>query len=286
MEYCYVRDYLFNWLSAHVKYTKERAIPILDLNARYYYDDELKGDRIIISNNKELGIDEVSSGMQSVIPLFVYVNYITKWIFEHDEETSYDKYSVIKKALIKEVINDVDDETVKEALGVPELQKRLKESLTMIRNAKNKNIKGLDFTSVTNLMDRLERPHFAKLIIEEPELSLFPQTQVRLIYDLLKEIDFSRDNVLLTTHSPYILYAINNCMMAHKVGDSLDEDDRASVPSLMSSIDPSWVSVWQTNEDGTVSNIKTSPLGLIGRHYFNEVMNDTLDEYHIMLDYV
>lgn len=285
MERNYVRDYLFNWLSIHDKYTRENAIPIVDLNIKYYYDEEQKKDRIILENDKELGIEEVSSGMQSLIPLSVYVNYIIKWIFEHDEETSYDKYSVLQKALIKVVSHDVDDNMIEEALAIPQIQKKLKENLTLLKRVTKEQLQDNELTSVSNLMERIGKPHYANLVIEEPELNLFPQTQVRLIYDLIKEIDFNRDKLLLTTHSPYTIYAINNCMLSYKVKDSLDEEEKENVPSFSSQIAPERVSIWEIRDDGTLADIKTSPLGLVGQHYFNQVMNDTLDEFHLMLDY-
>lgn len=285
MDKSYVRDFLFNWLSLHSIYTKEVAMPIVDLGVEYYYDDDSKSDKVILSDGKELEIEEVSSGIQSVIPLYVYMNYVTKWIFKHEEGTSYDKYSVIRKALIRELVKDVDEDTMNKALKMPELQEKMKESLSILRRTAKKNLPTEEFVPLTDLMEKLEKPHYANLVIEEPELNLFPQTQVNLVYAMLKDIDFNRDKVMITTHSPYTLYAINNCMLSYKVAENMDEDDKLNLPCYASRIAPDWVSVWQTNDDGSLTDIKTSPLGLIGKHYFNEVMNDTLDEYHTMLDY-
>ena len=285
MDKTYVRDFLFNWLSVHSKYTKEAAMPIIDLGIKYYYDDDSKRDKVILSDGKELEIDEVSSGIQSVIPLYVYIDYVTKWIFNNEEGTSYDKYSVIQKALIKEAMHDIDDETLNKVLRLPTLQKMVQDNLALLRKATWENIHNEELAPVTDLIEKLEKPHYANLIIEEPELSLFPQTQVHLIYSMLKEINFERDKVLLTTHSPYTLYAINNCMLSYKVGNNMDIDDKMLLPSFASKINPDWVLIMQINNDGTLTDIKTSPLGLIGKHYFNEVMNDTLNEYHTMLDY-
>lgn len=287
LERNYVRDFLFNWLSVRNKFKRENAVPIIDLNIKYYYDEDLQTARIILSNGKELGIEEVSSGMQSVIPLYIYMLYVTKWIFEHDEETSYDKYSVLQKALLRAVSDGIDDEGIVDALNMPELQKKLSVTLQMLKRMTSEQVQKIEnLTSVSNLVQRIGSAHYVNLIIEEPELNLFPQTQVTLVYDMLKEIDFTRDKLLLTTHSPYTLYAINNCMLSFKVKDELEEDEKVNVPSLSSMIDSNWVSVWEVTDDGTITDIKTSPIGLIGKHYFNQVMNDTLDEYHLMLDYI
>lgn len=288
MERNYVRDFLFNWLSVCNKILKKDAISIIDLDVRYYYDEERKKPRIILNNEKELGLEEVSSGMQSIIPLYIYVLYIIKWVFEHEEEISYDKYSVFQKSFLKAITHETDDDLIETVSNNPEFQQKLKKSISLLKKVTTENMqdgKLKDLVPVSNLIERLGKLHYANLIIEEPELNLFPQTQVRLMYDMLKIIDFSRDRLLLTTHSPYILYAINNCMLSYKVKDNLDEDEKESLQSYGSQINPEMVSIWQIKDNGTLSNIKTSPLGLVGEHYFNEIMNETLDEYHLMLDY-
>ena len=286
MERNYVRDFLFNWLSVHSKFTRENALSIADLNIQYYYDEDSKKDRIILPNNNEFEIEEVSSGMQSVIPLYAYLVYVIRWVFENDGQSSYDKYSVLQKALIKAVSQNVDDQEIEKALGIPELQVKLKENLTLLKLLSDeRRVNDEQLGPVSDLMIRIGKPHYASLIIEEPELNLFPKTQVQLIYDLLRDIDLNRDKLLLTTHSPYTIYAINNCMLGYKVKDAMDEEDKEDLNCLSSIIAPGKVSLWQINDDGTLSDIKTSPLGLVGQHYFNSVMNDILDEYHLMLDY-
>ena len=62
------------------------------------------------------------------------------------------------------------------------------------------------------LEENISHPHYSNIIVEEPELNLFPETQKDLIYDLLEMINSGRDHLLMTTHSPYLLYALNNCM--------------------------------------------------------------------------
>lgn len=86
-------------------------------------------------------------------------------------------------------------------------------------------------------------------IIEEPELNLFPSTQKRLINDIIlnnfliksnpklnggeepEDVEFYYDfenkeykaQLLLTTHSPYILTSLNNLMYAYTVGQNHKE---------------------------------------------------------------
>lgn len=50
-------------------------------------------------------------------------------------------------------------------------------------------------------------------VVEEPELNLFPQSQV----DLLHHIVSKRKPLTITTHSPYLLSALNNMILADNV---------------------------------------------------------------------
>ena len=65
------------------------------------------------------------------------------------------------------------------------------------------------------------------LLIEEPEENIFPETQYNLVKWLVPALNNGNDNVLfLTTHSPYILTAMNNLVFAANVGlDNPQVDD-------------------------------------------------------------
>lgn len=282
----YVRDYLFDWLNLHTKFEENNKVSILDLGVNYYYDDERKGDIVQLDNGKELEINEVSSGLQSLIPLLVSLQYVTKWVFEHKEDISFDKNSVLSKALIRAISPDIDNEHIKEALTLPKMVNQLQETLkAIINNDLLVDVKP-EFQNISKLNERIQMPHYVNLIVEEPEQNLFPKTQVTLIYEMLRMLVRKDDILLITTHSPYTLYALNNCMLGDKVKDVIDEDEKEGLASKGSWIDGDRVSIWQVTDQGTLITLKESPVGLIGKHYFNDVMNETLNEYHTMIDYL
>ena len=66
-------------------------------------------------------------------------------------------------------------------------------------------------------------------IIEEPESNLFPESQ-KLMIELIALVVNAGNNVLLTTHSPYVLGAINNLLYADIVQQSSPERVEAIVP--------------------------------------------------------
>jgi hypothetical protein len=54
-------------------------------------------------------------------------------------------------------------------------------------------------------------------IIEEPELNLYPTTQKRLVEYLVAKCTKGNNRLIVTTHSPYILTALDNCIQADNV---------------------------------------------------------------------
>jgi hypothetical protein len=216
----------------------------------------------------------------------VSLKYVTKWVFEHKEDLSFDKNQVLSKALIRALSPDIDSEHIEQALTLPKLVGQLQETLKAIIDGSISDSLKPEFKNISQLNNRIQKPHYVNLIVEEPEQNLFPKTQVTLIYELLKMLVREDDIILLTTHSPYTLYALNNCILGYKVKDIIDEDEKEVLASRDSWIDGDRVSIWQVTDQGTLKNLLDSPAGLIGKHYFNDVMNETLNEYHIMIDYL
>lgn len=66
------------------------------------------------------------------------------------------------------------------------------------------------------------------LVIEEPEAHLYPVAQkaVSELIGLLLNINPGRNQVMVTTHSPYILASINNLIYASHVGERVPESER------------------------------------------------------------
>ncbi len=130
---------------------------------------------------------------------------------------------------------------------------------------------------------------YSNIIIEEPEQNLFPETQKELIYHILNKVSNSdkKHRLILTTHSPYILYALNNCMLGGLVENNILTGEREDFQSRDSWIAPDLVSVWEIEQGkGTIRLIKNSKTGTVSKHYFNGIMNDVMDEYYDLLTYL
>lgn len=94
---------------------------------------------------------------------------------------------------------------------------------------------------------------YSSYVVEEPECNLFPDKQIELLQYLLKTVSGEDMTLTITTHSPYILSAMNNYLLAgntvkektsvteetirEKVGDiPILDTDECSVYSLGSEI--------------------------------------------------
>ena len=67
------------------------------------------------------------------------------------------------------------------------------------------------------------------IFIEEPELSLFPEAQRRLLHRLIKDCFSSMENdvaqvhLAFATHSPYILASLNNLLLGRRDSKEIGE---------------------------------------------------------------
>ena len=240
-----VRSFLFDWFTACEKCTD---LPILNLGVNYHYVEAKEEDHIRGGEGDskyDVLLSNASSGLQSLTPLLVMIEYLTKWIYE--EKTPSYEHAQREKAFLT-------------------LYKELPSDL------------------LTELSQQLYETHNSQFIIEEPEMNLFPETQRDLVYHLLnKYLEREGNRLTITTHSPYILYALNNCMMAGLVYDKMDEESKGRLKCDTSKISPSDVSIYEIRE-GVVKRVQKED-GLIQDNYFDQQMGKLMDNFYLMLNY-
>ena len=120
--------------------------------------------------------------------------------------------------------------------------------------------------------------------IEEPEAHLFPKAQ-RSIVDLFSLLYMRGQGVVITTHSPYILTAINNLILA---GDIVRNDrslfDRVKQEiGIGFPIDYDDVGAYFM-ENGSLQNIKDSETRLIGASLIDGVSEEFAQIFDRLLD--
>lgn len=286
-----VRSFLFDWFDARKRYTQDERLPILDLDVDYYYSEGNDEDHIVGMNEDveyDILLSNASSGLQSVTPLVLMIDYLTFWIYKEDkisfeqeeERRKANEFLIIEKAL-KPYFG-------KEPSNATELSKMIKDFNDKLKES-DLNAQKL-LKDLNRLRDGLFTTKNVQFIIEEPEQNLFPETQRDLIYSLLEKCLNRGDNKLtITTHSPYVLYALNNCMMGGLVNSQIANQDEKKdflsneFLSGKSWINPQSVSVWEI-ENGKIRSIQDKD-NIISENYFDKIMTELTDEYYQILNY-
>lgn len=119
--------------------------------------------------------------------------------------------------------------------------------------------------------------------IEEPEAHLFPSTQSKLIQALVMLCHST--NLVITTHSPYVLTKLNNLLKAGSLGrkrnDELKNELEKYVPKK------AWLSARTMRayaiKDGVLIPILGKD-GFIDAEYLDEISQDLNSEFSLLLD--
>ena len=277
MENTDFRSFMFDWLMAHKAFDTNHRLNLLDLNVQYYFDENAKfnQDTITHSNGKTYSIPlyDASSGLQSVVPLFGMTSYLADQYFkDYDRVSSFDEDSK-RRSLVVSLVDRLlrplvvanEDMSAREIMDYIETQ--------VERGNNNAKIEQRFFVNVFN---NLAIPQTIHYVIEELEQNIFPATQVRLVNSLIALCNLKREHsATLTTHSPYILAAINILIFAGRmVEDGIDPSIIENIVPIESMISPSEIGVY-TMENGGVRSIIDKKTGLINQ---NDL--DTASEYN------
>lgn len=207
-----LRSFLFDWFNAREFYKSDNKMDILDLGVRYYYDpDKLKNkDRIEHENGKtyDIPLSNSSSGLQSVTPLIVMLQYYSGQYFdEYDIKKSFELETDVKQmraALTREIALTQYKPGFKEE-EVSDLVAQFNAELR-----KGEPVALKIFEAYDHAFERLTKPNRTTFIIEEPEQNLYPFTQVALLEAILSLCKNGRAHgCTITTHSPFVLNFLN-----------------------------------------------------------------------------
>lgn len=176
------------------------SIDVMNIQVEFSND----GDFVYLDNDKKIELGQASSGIQSIVPLWIVFNYFVA-----------ERYS--------------------------------------------------DF-----------------LVIEEPELNLFPSAQVRLINSIIETMKLKDGSVVLTTHSPYVLSVIDNLILANEIKSKAKKGKKkitiAKIKDLIPSmalIDFNDVSSYFFDNNGSVSDIRDEENRLVGGERIDDASNET-----------
>lgn len=206
-----IRSFMTEWETARRATTT--LLDVLHLNVSYRYDPDLKKDMVKIQDGSTMNITDISSGLQSLIPLYVHLNYLNSslvysgtpskivgdWVNEELRNNIYEELFVKKgRTEVAEYIANPDIQTDKNA--VPRLYGRNYGEKTFIFSHAS------DIDDFEKILNQYVLTDHCDIFLEEPENNLFPPTQAGLTNWILDLANGEHANTFfIATHSPYVL---------------------------------------------------------------------------------
>lgn len=301
MDANYQRSFIFEWLgirsrvNAAAPYSLHESVGLAE---SFYYDDTSGDARIKVNEDGDtIDFASASSGLKSLIPLLLPFDYMLQRVYESREAFSYDKKEKIKDVLLDEVIrsNGVADSELpayRSSIGT-ELIAQVKESMEDMLTAPNTEQLPDSIRRLIALRDQITTPEYTNVVIEEPDQNIFPQTQIALTYYMMRQAARAGarlGTMVITTHSPFILYALNNCLLGHSVSDTVPEA-LATTMSRESWTDPACVGIYEIKDgyvvspngqrDATIQNER----GLVTKNYFDTAMGGIMKDFRNLLSF-
>ena len=247
-----LRSFLFDWYNAREFYGEDNKTDILNLGVRYFYNpsEQKYKDRIEHVNGKtyKIPLGSASSGLQSVVPLQIMMQYYTNQYFKtFAEKTSFD--SDVKTRMIQNRVVDKYVLSVAYPGFNPSDRSRLiKEQNERIHEG-NPEAREL-LLKYREELERLTVPVRTSFIVEEPEQNLYPSTQIDLLEAIIKLCsDECGHGCTITTHSPFIINYLN----------VLIERCNKNIPDRMK-LNPEELGVYSTNEGRLTDLMQTNAM--------------------------
>jgi AAA15 family ATPase/GTPase len=120
------------------------------------------------------------------------------------------------------------------------------------------------------------------IVIEEPEAHLFPEAQKELVELISLMANQNSNQIIITTHSPYILSSINNLIYAGKIGKYKKEIVSKQIDSKL------WIDINKIGafyiHKGCYENIIDDELDLIKAETIDSASRIINDEYNFLFD--
>ena len=121
------------------------------------------------------------------------------------------------------------------------------------------------------------------IVIEEPEAHLFPEAQKEIVALIALLSNMQQSQVIITTHSPYILASVNNLILAHKVGTRFPEKVASKVNKhLWINRDKIFAAMVQS---GKVTEIIDPEFDIIQQEHIDSVSRIINEEFDYLYQY-
>lgn len=238
-------NYIFEWNEAKDGYTASSPKHLSFMDGMEYVNDDGRDSVRLPDRKTVIPVFYASSGVQSAMPLDVMTDYLTGLVGKNARFSWHD----ITRSLSRHM-------------------------------EKNGHVTQ-EFLSDFNSRNRYES---VQLFIEEPEQNLYPESQRKLILEIISALKRAGQNgekesiAVMTTHSPYVLSVLNVLMIWTAAVEQRPDDER--LLSLIGSeylLPLSAYSAYYINEDGTFADIVDKEIPMISGNDLDGV-SDWVDD--------
>jgi predicted ATPase len=260
-------DFISEYTRALNKLQEPIRLPISDVFVGY---NKSKNAVFIKGNGYDIKLQDTASGFQSMVPLYLVSWYLYRSITSKKNGESYSSEEKMRL-----------DELSEKILSNPELTDELKS------------------IALSKLGKRYKKTSFIS-IIEEPEQNLFPESQGKLLYELLAFINAATPNnesslnkLILTTHSPYLIGFLNMVIQASYLKGKIEASNTKSSPlEKLYAIVPeksltgiSDVVIYQLDDkSGGISKLSTDSGIPSDDNYLNNILKDGNRQFDALLE--
>ena len=78
-----LQHFLNTWYYEKRSFDKNKSFEILNLGAKYYFNNSDMSDHVLLSNGKDIMLHEASSGLQSLIPMIILIDVMAHGVYKN-----------------------------------------------------------------------------------------------------------------------------------------------------------------------------------------------------------
>lgn len=229
-------------------------------NLKFEYNKRNKKSWLI-GDDYKIDLLEASSGYQSLVPLFLVTNSLSK-IISNESNASFKERNVVDENKIRLQLDKI--------IGNEKISEDIKTLL------------------IEKLSSRFKYSSFIN-VVEEPEQNLYPTSQKDILFSLFNSKNKNELNkLIITTHSPYIInyltLAVKGFMLKAKIYEDILKLELHNIVPLDSLINPTMVNIYQLNETGYINELENYRGLPSDENFLNEFLSDFNDDFVKLLE--
>lgn len=229
-------------------------LPIEGYKYRYRYDKD-SNTSYLVGDDYEVKLSEAASGFQSMVPMYLVTQYLSFILLKKE---SASKNIELQDRVNQRIRKYLEDDTLSD-----DMRKTLiAQQSTLFR-----------YDNFIN-------------IVEEPEVNLYPTSQRDILYALLRSYNYHKNNeLIITTHSPYMINYLSLTIMAYNLqeNDKVDKDKLDKIIGSQCRVNGKEVCVYELR-DGKIEKLKSFEDMPSDENLLNMELEETNDKFDELMD--